>query len=113
MAHLRSHVRFRGSLVSITDVRCRPSTCRLSNEEQATTPEVVFPRSGVFVRHTGNRQVVADANHVLFFNATEVYRVSHPTLEGDDCTSFVFSAHVVEEAVGMYRRVIRADTERP
>ena len=68
MAQLQSHVRYRGSLVSITDVCCRPSTCQLSGEEQAATPEVVFPRAGVFVRHIGNQEVLAKANHVLFFN---------------------------------------------
>ena len=68
LAQLQSHVRYRGSLVSITDVCCRPSTCQLSGEEQAATPEVVFPRAGVFVRHIGNQEVLAKANHVLFFN---------------------------------------------
>ena len=113
MAHLQSHIRYRGSLVSITEVRCRPSTCRLSGEEQTDTPEIVFPRTGVFVKHTGAHQILADANQVLFFNANEVYRVSHPILGGDDCTSFVFSADVVAEAIGLYRRVIRLDPQRP
>ena len=48
MAHLQSNVRYRGCLVSVTDVCCRPSTCRLSGEEQTATPEMVFPRTGVF-----------------------------------------------------------------
>src|SRR5436190_7975377 len=113
MAHLQSNVRYRGCLVSVTDVCCRPSTCRLSGEEQTATPEIVFPRAGVFVRHTGNQQVVADANHVLFFNANEIYRVSHPGLEGDDCTSFVFSASIAAEAIGIYPRIIGADSRRP
>ena len=113
MAQLQSHVRYRGSLVSITDVSCRPSTCRLSGEEQAAAPEIVFPRAGVFVKHTGAQQILANANHVLFFNGNEVYRVSHPILGGDDCTSFVFSADVIAEAVGLYHRVICADPRRP
>jgi AraC family transcriptional regulator len=113
MAHLQPNVRYRGSFVSITDVRCRPSTCRLSDEEQSAAPEIVFPRTGVFVRHIGPEEVVADANHVLFFNANESYRVSHPKLDGDDCTSFVFAASVVADAIGVHHRVIRADPQRP
>ena len=113
MAHLHSDVRYRSSLVSITDIRCRPSTGRLSAEEQATTPELVLPRAGVFVKHVRDRQVVANANHVLFFNANEVYRVSHPAGGGDDCTSLVFDHSVIAEAKDMYDRVVCADPQRP
>jgi AraC-like DNA-binding protein len=113
MALLQSSVRFSGSFVSITDVSCRPATCRLSGEEQTATPEIVFPRAGVFVKHSGNQQVVADANHVLFFNANEIYRVSHPGLEGDDCTCLVFSAAIAAEAIRIYPRVIGTDSQRP
>lgn len=76
-------------------------------------PEIVFPRTGMFVWHARAEQVVADANHVLFFNANEAYRVSHPRIEGDDCTSFVFSASVVADAIDVHHQVIRADAERP
>jgi AraC family transcriptional regulator len=113
MGHLQSHVRYRGSLVSITDVRCRPPTCRLGGDEQAALPEIVFPRAGVFVKHSGRDEVVADANHVVFFNADEVYRVSHPIVGGDDCTSFVFSTNVVAETADVFGQGIRADPRRP
>jgi len=38
---------------------------------------------GVYVRHLGHDQAVAEANQVLFFNAAEGYRVSHPVPGGD------------------------------
>ena len=76
-------------------------------------PEIVFPRTGVFVWHARAGEVVADANHILFFNANEAYRVSHPRVGGDDCTSFVFSASVVADALDVHHQVIRADAERP
>jgi len=113
MDYLQSHVRYHGSLVSITDVRCRPSTCALSGEEHVAAPEIVFPRAGVFVWHKGAEEFLADANHVLFFNSMEGYRVSHPILRGDDCTSFVFSHQVLAEAISVNHRVVRADPERP
>ena len=113
MAQLRSDVRYQGPLVSITDVSCRPSSCRLGGEEQVENPEIVFPRAGVFVRHIGFEEIVADANQVLFFNGHEIYRVSHPILAGDDCTSFVFLTDVLAEALDLYHRVIRADPQCP
>jgi hypothetical protein len=42
----------------------------------------VFPYRGVYVRHLGLDQAVAEANQVLFFNAGEGYRVSHPVPGG-------------------------------
>ncbi|PYJ77151.1 MAG: AraC family transcriptional regulator [Verrucomicrobia bacterium] len=113
MSHLHSHVCYCGSLVSITDVRCRPSTGRPSGEEQTTAHEVVFPRAGVFVKHVGNQQAVADSNHVLFFNANEPYRVSHPMPGGDDCTSFTFQTETLIEVLGAYEPMARDQPGKP
>jgi len=44
---------------------------------------LVFPYRGVYVRHLGDDPAVAEANQVLFFNAFEGYRVSHPVPGGD------------------------------
>jgi AraC-like DNA-binding protein len=49
----------------------------------------VFPYRGVYVRYVGNDQAVAEANQVLFFNATEGYRVSHPLPGGDASLTLV------------------------
>jgi AraC-like DNA-binding protein len=43
----------------------------------------VFPYRGVYLRHVGSDQAVADANHVLLFNQGEGYQVSHPVTGGD------------------------------
>ena len=50
---------------------------------------MVFPFRGVYVRHLGNDQAVAEANQVVFFNATEGYRVSHPVPGGDASLTLV------------------------
>src|SRR5580693_5317801 len=70
-------------VVKIRDVNCRGSCRHQSREEFATATELVFPYRGVYVRHLGLDQAVAEANQVLFFNATEGYRVSHPVPGGD------------------------------
>jgi len=113
MSELHSQVRYCSDVVSIADIRCRPSTNRLGAEEQATVHEVVFPRAGVFVRHIGREQHVADSNHVLFFNRNEPYRVSHPVNGGDDCTSFVFSTDILLEALAFYEPQIYDQPEKP
>src|SRR5579863_10612936 len=69
--------------VTIRDVYCQGSSTRQSAEECATETQLVFPYRGVYVRHLGNDQAVAEANQVLFFNANEGYRVSHPVPGGD------------------------------
>jgi AraC family transcriptional regulator len=69
--------------VTVRHVDCR-GTCRhRSAEECASHTHFVFPYRGVYLRHVGNDQAVADANHVLFFNAGQGYQVSHPLTGGD------------------------------
>ena len=77
------------ALVNVRGVRCR-GTCRhRSDVECASHTHLVFPFRGVYLRHVGGDQAVADANHVLFFNRDEGYQVSHPVAGGD--TSLVLS----------------------
>jgi AraC family transcriptional regulator len=77
--------------VTIRDVCCQ-GTCRhQSAEEYATAMHLVFPYRGVYVRHLGRDEAVAEANQVLFFNPTEGYRVSHPVAGGDASLDLVIS----------------------
>jgi AraC-like DNA-binding protein len=57
----------------------------------------VFPYRGVYVRHLDNDQAVAEANQVLFFNATEGYRISHPVPGGDASLTLVISEPQLRE----------------
>lgn len=76
-------------VVSVRHVNCRGSCRHRSAEECASQTHFVFPYRGVYLRHVGGDQAVADANHVLFFNAQQGYQVSHPLSGGD--TSLVVS----------------------
>ena len=87
-------------LVTISDVQCRPHDGACSHEECTPSNDIVFPRTGLFVRHAAGESVVADANHVLLFHERETYRVSHPVPGGDDCTVFTFAPDVLREAFG-------------
>jgi AraC family transcriptional regulator len=87
----------KSATVSIRDVNC-PGRCRdRSEEEYAGATELVFPYRGAFVRHLGCDQAVAEANQVLFFNAGEGYRVSHPVGGGDASLSLAICEELLLE----------------
>jgi len=83
--------------VTIRDVCCEGRCRHRSAEESTPATELVFPYRGVYVRHVGNDQAVAEANQVLFFNAGEGYRVSHPVSGGDACLSLSISEPLLRE----------------
>src|SRR3954464_13648884 len=84
-------------VVSVREVVCR-GTCRhRSAEECASNTHFVFPFRGVYLRHVGEDQAVADANHVLFFNSDQGYQVSHPVRGGDASLVLSVSAPTLAE----------------
>jgi AraC family transcriptional regulator len=98
-AHLQVSRLYDSRCVSIADVRCRPHCRACGDEEYCETHQIVFVRSGVFVKQQGRRAFVADPNHVLFFNRYESYRVSHPVGDGDDCTALTFPPELLRDAI--------------
>jgi AraC-like DNA-binding protein len=83
--------------VVVRHVHCR-GTCRhRSAEECASSTHLVFPYRGVYMRHVGSDQSVADANHVLLFNAGEGYQVSHPVEGGDASVVLALSEPLLRE----------------
>jgi AraC family transcriptional regulator len=83
--------------VTIRDVYCLGSCGHQGAEEFATATELVFPYRGVYMRHLGQDQAVAEANQVLFFNASEGYRISHPVAGGDASLSLAMSESLLHE----------------
>lgn len=83
--------------VTIRDTHCQGSCRHQSAEECTATTQLVFPYRGVYVRHLGDDQAVAEANQVLFFNATEGYRISHPVRGGDASLTLVISEPLLRE----------------
>jgi AraC family transcriptional regulator len=83
--------------VAIRDVYCQGTCVRQSMEEHATAAHLVFPYRGVYVRHLGQDDAVAEANQVLFFNANEGYRVSHPVPGGDASLDLVIDERLLRE----------------
>jgi len=75
--------------VTVSDIVCSGACRHKSDEECATATHLVFPYRGVYVRHIGRDDAVAEANQVLFFNAWDAYRVSHPVAGGDACLDLI------------------------
>jgi AraC family transcriptional regulator len=85
--------------VTIRDTYCRGSRRHQSSEEYTATTQLVFPYRGVYIRHVGSNQAVAEANQVLFFNALEGYRVSHPVTGGDASITIVIEESQLLELI--------------
>jgi AraC-like DNA-binding protein len=85
--------------VTLRDVICCGRHRQRSAEECSQATQLVFPYRGVYVRHLGRSEAVAEANQVLFFNATESYRVSHPVAGGDACLSVAIHEPLLRELV--------------
>jgi len=84
-------------IVTLRNVHCRGSCRHRSQEECVSATHLVFPYRGLYLRHVGSDQTVADANQVLFFNAAEGYQVSHPMDGGDASLSLTLSVPVLQE----------------
>ena len=83
--------------VSLRDFVCGGECRHRSAEECSNTTHLVFPYRGVYVRHVGRTDAVAEANQLLFFNAGEGYRISHPVRGGDACLSLSIAEPMLRE----------------
>jgi AraC-like DNA-binding protein len=83
--------------VALCDVVCEGKCQHKGSEEHTHATHLVFPYRGVYVRHLGRKDAVAEANQVLFFNAAEGYRVSHPLRGGDACLSILIGEPLLRE----------------
>jgi AraC family transcriptional regulator len=83
--------------ISVRDVCCRGECRHDGPEECANATELVFPYRGVYARKLGRDQAIAEANQVLFFNADEGYRISHPVAGGDACLSLAIDEDLLRE----------------
>lgn len=85
------------SIASLRDVVCDGSCRGKSGEECAHRTSLVYPYRGVFMRHVGKADTVAESNQVIFFNCGEDYRVSHPVEGGDACLDVQVDEAVLSE----------------
>jgi AraC family transcriptional regulator len=92
---------FTSDLVHVRRVVCRPARTATSGIEYADDDTLVLPVRGVFTKHLArHRQVLAEPTQALFFAADRPYRVSHPSLAGDECIVFRFAPELLHDALG-------------
>jgi AraC-like DNA-binding protein len=96
--------------VSLVDFRCRAHVETEGPEEANPTHSIAFVRRGIFRRNRQGESLLADANHVLLFNAAEPYRYAHPLPGGDECTVLTLETQCALELVARYAP---ADAQRP
>jgi AraC-like DNA-binding protein len=94
----------------VIDFRCRAHVEPDGPEEPNPTHSIVLVRRGVFRRIDRGEALVADANHVLFFNGDQPYRFAHPLPGGDDCTILAVET---PRALELVARCSPWDAERP
>jgi AraC-like DNA-binding protein len=97
MSQFSVQLLLRTDTLTIRDVVCDGACRHTSAEECAAATHLVFPYRGVYVRHLGRSDAVAEANQVLFFNEAEGYRVSHPISGGDASLDLMMDDVVVQE----------------
>jgi len=83
--------------VQIRDDVCHGECRHRSAAECAGATHLVFPYRGVYVRHVGRNDAVAEANQVVFFNQGEEYAVSHPVDGGDASLSIEIAEPLLHE----------------
>ena len=110
---LQARVLHRSRSVTIRDVCCRPHARQCGPEELSNANDIVFLRTGVFLKRVGREEIVADPNQVLFFRRNEPYRVAHPVGHGDDCTVLAFASDLLSEAVAGYQPRIQDRPDQP
>jgi AraC family transcriptional regulator len=112
--HLRSRTLFRSPLVAVYDIDCCAPRGDRSAEEFSSGHSIVFPRSGVFIKHASKQdQLVAECTRMLFFNRDEPYRVSHPVADGDSCTAIHFSQSPLLDFMSSVDPSIKDSPNRP
>ena len=97
MSEMTARLLLETPLVAVRDVHCEGRCRHQSGEESTDATHLVFPYRGVFVRHLGRDEAVAEASQVLFFNTREGYRISHPLSGGDASLGLVVSEAILDE----------------
>lgn len=97
MSKFSTALLLRTKTIAIRDVVCSGECRHKSDEECAHKTSLVYPYRGVFMRHVGRNDTVAEANQVLFFNASQGYRISHPVAGGDACLDLAIDEALLAE----------------
>ena len=78
---------YAGDVGQMHHVWCDEDREASTDDEESAVAQIVYPRSGVFVREVRGEAVVAHAAVAVFFNRGEVGRVRHPDAPAADSST--------------------------
>lgn len=107
---------YENGTVTIGYTRCRPTQDTIGAEVRSGTHTLTFPTRGVFRVHIGGpagRVMTCDPNCVVFQNAGDVFRTSHPGAIGDETVWIAFSDDIVVNAVREFDPTVEQRRELP
>jgi len=73
---------------------------------------VVFPRTGVWIRHAGSRAFVADPHVITIYNQGQEYTRAPLSADGDRCDWFALTSVLARE-IAVVHDARASDAERP
>jgi AraC-like DNA-binding protein len=107
---------FESGPVTIGYTRCRPTTDAPGSDVRSGSHTLTFPTRGVFRMHVGGpagRVFTCDPNTVVFQNAGDVFRTSHPGAIGDETVWVSFREDVVMEMVRAHDSEVELKRDTP
>jgi AraC family transcriptional regulator len=86
MARGGEQVLFRGTLFVVGEFVCPPGDRRWKETNAVSdAPHLVFPRTSVVIAQAGREPVLANRNHVVFYNPSQRFRRRLHDARGDIC----------------------------
>lgn len=100
--------------LALAEYYCPPEDARWRCENRIGTLHVLaFPGTSVGITHADRRLVVADPNHVMFYNAGQIYRRTLISERGDRCIFVAFGSTVALELLDGLDPSVADRPERP
>ena len=106
------HVIYEGTAALAGSFACGVNDPRFHNSGPTENHLVVFPRSGVWIRHAGSRAFVADPHVVTIYNRGQEYTRGSLSAEGDRCDWFAVSPDVALEIARAFNTCSDGSPER-
>jgi AraC-like DNA-binding protein len=104
---------YKGPTAQVGSFTCAVNDPRFRDSGPTDNHLVVFPRSGVWIRHAGSRAFVADPHIVTIYNRGQEYTRGSLSAEGDRCDWFAVTPEVALEIAREFASRSDDSPERP
>jgi AraC family transcriptional regulator len=101
MTHSGEQVLFRSPLFVVGEFVCPPADLRWQETNAVSdAPHLVFPRTSVVIAQAGREPVLANRNHVMFYNPSQRFRRVLHDARGDVCVFLEVEPGLLAEVLG-------------